>query len=213
MPEPSPRLTHQLTWKGVGGAGSGGQPRLRTAHGDRPRAQGIARAGQQWGPRRGSRGGRCPESGGACEGGAGGRRGNHCLGSGETHVAGEAGASSLPALHLGGMNGGEAELRASLRSPGRRGVRPRSELRQAGELAGGAGSGSCRPPPRSGGSGESSAPQPPPCAPEESPEKQAAGSRVQDALPRGPSRPASGPGEPIGAILGREGEAARAARR
>lgn len=36
---------------------------------------------------------------------AGKREGNHCLGSRAPHVAGEAGASSLPALHLGAMNG------------------------------------------------------------------------------------------------------------
>lgn len=54
-----------------------------------------------------------------------GRKGDHCLGLGATRAAGEAGASSLAAFHLGGMNGGEAETRASLRSPGSRGAHPR----------------------------------------------------------------------------------------
>lgn len=54
-----------------------------------------------------------------------GRKGHHCLGLGATRVAGEAGASSPAAFHLGGMDGGEAETRASLRNPGSRGARPR----------------------------------------------------------------------------------------
>lgn len=53
------------------------------------------------------------------------RKGHHCLGWGATPFAGAARAPSLPGLHLGRMNGGEAETRASPRSPGRRGARPR----------------------------------------------------------------------------------------
>ena len=47
-------------------AGGGSGPLAGTA----PVAPGIARAGQQWGPGRGSPGGRCPGRGGAREGGA-----------------------------------------------------------------------------------------------------------------------------------------------
>lgn len=89
-PEPSPRLTHQLTWKGVGGAGSGGRRRLR----DRSRGP-PPDAGHR--PRRatmGSRPGQAVPCARGCARGwarrraARGRRGKHCLGSGATQVAG-----------------------------------------------------------------------------------------------------------------------------
>ena len=136
MPEPSPRLTHQLTWKGVGGAGSSGRRRLGTARGDRPRGSGHRPHRATMGSRPGQPGRAVPwargrtRRWGACRASCGRRWGNHCLGSRATHVAGEAGASSRPALHLGGMNGGEAEPHAQFRTPGRWDTRPRSEFGQ-----------------------------------------------------------------------------------
>lgn len=156
-----------------------------------PWARGCARG---WGPRRAGRG----------------TRRNHCLDSGATHVAGEVGASSLPALHLGGMNGGEAEPSALLRSLRRRGARPRSSFRQGANLREGQEARAADP--GQGAPGVESSPHRPGPVPQEGAPRSGrpgaeSGTPSPAALPAPPPRP----GEWIGEILGREGEEAASA--
>lgn len=109
------------------------------------------------------------------------------------------------------MNGGEAEPRGRLGSPGRRGVRPRSEFRQAGGLAGGR-SRKQELQTRSEERRERGVQHTPtpPCAPRCG----QPGAASFTPFPGAPPSPPPRPGERIGATLGREGEeAARAARR
>lgn len=185
-PEPSPRLARRLTWKGVGGAGSSGQPRLRA------RRRGGSRGpppGARHRPDRATMGSGQGQSGRAvpwmlgCARGWGGRRagrgrkGDHCLGSGAAHVAGEAGASSLLVLHLG-MDGGGGRRMPRLGNPAERaparvsysGKQANLEERKEAGAAD-----PCRGPEGCGGRGVGES-NPRPCAPGGRHEKRAAGS-------------------------------------
>lgn len=126
------------------------------------------------------------------------------MGSGAIIFASEAGASSLPALHLGGMKGARLSRSPRFGVPGV-GVPTRAsylgklanlqEEREAGPADPCGDRGGC-----GGGDGVESSP--PPCAPEGCREIWAARSRARDTSASGPPRPASEPGGVLHGILG-----------